>query len=140
MVILLAEDNIADAHLTKDALAETGLHHEFHHVWDGEEAMRFLNKGPGYEDAMRPNIILLDLNMPKKHGFQVIIEIKGDQDLRRIPVIALSNSCSQNDVDDVYQFGGNAYLHKSNSLKIFFEKMKSMVDFWMETAQLPSVP
>jgi CheY-like chemotaxis protein len=139
MTILLVEDNVADATLTREALTEAGVRHELFVVPDGEEATRFLNKASGYEDAPRPSVILLDLNLPKKHGFEVLAEIKADPVLRRIPVVVISNSRSREDINEVYQLRGNSYLGKSADLEEFFATVKSMAGFWMEKAELPSI-
>jgi CheY-like chemotaxis protein len=139
MVILLVEDNASEAKLTQEALRESGVRHELFVVRDGEAATRFLNQGRGYETAPRPNVILLDLNLPGKHGREVLAEIKHDRALRRIPVIVFSNSQATEDVDDVYQLGGNGYVVKSGDLDEFFASVKALVDFWMTRARLPSV-
>lgn len=139
MTILLVEDNVADAKLTREALTEAGVRHELFVVGDGEEATRFLNKGIGYEHAPRPNVILLDLNLPGKHGFEVLAEIKADPVLRRIPVVVISNSHAREDIDKVYQLRGNSYVGKSGDLEEFFASVKSMAEFWLEKAELPSI-
>ena len=138
MTILLVEDNVAEARLTREALTETGVRHELFVVGDGEEATRFLHKSSGYENAPRPHVILLDLNLPRKHGFEVLAEIKADPLLRRIPVVVLSNSQAREDIDEVYRLSGNSYVGKSGDVEEFFATVKSMAEFWMERAELPS--
>ncbi len=138
MVILLVEDNAAEAKLTGEALDDAGVPHELVVVTDGEAATRFLRHETGYETAPRPNLILLDLNLPRKGGCEVLAEIKADPRLCRIPVIVISNSEAPEDIDDVYQHLANGYLVKSGDLDEFFSAVKSMVDFWMRRARLPS--
>lgn len=139
MVILLIEDNASEAKLTREALREAGVQHDLFVVSDGESATRFLKQERGYETVPRPNVILLDLNLPGKHGREVLSEIKHDRSLCRIPVIVFSNSQAAEDVDDVYQLGGNGYVVKSGDLDEFFASVKALVDFWMTRARLPSV-
>ena len=139
MKILLVEDNAAEAKLTREALSEAGVPHELFLVADGEAAMAFLNRDPGYESAPQPNVILLDLNLPRKHGFEVLSEIKADPLLRHIPVIVLSNSQAREDIDKAYQLRGNTYVSKSGDLDEFLATIKSLAEFWMQEAELPTV-
>ena len=139
MVILIVEDNAAEAKLTREALREAGVENEPFVVSDGEEATQFLRNGAGYENVPRPNVILLDLNLPRKHGHEVLSEIKSDPTLCRIPVIVISNSQAIEDIDEVYQLGGNGYLVKSGDLNEYFASVKALVDFWMRKARLPDV-
>lgn len=139
MVILLIEDNASEAKLTREALREAGVQHELFVVSDGECATRFLKQERGYETVPRPNVILLDLNLPGKHGREVLTEIKHDRTLCHIPVIVFSNSQATEDVDAVYQLGGNGYVVKSGDLDEFFASVKALVDFWMTRSRLPSV-
>lgn len=138
MRILLVEDNAAEAKLTREALLEAGVDHELFVVPDGETAARFLNRDSGYENAPQPNFILLDLNLPRKPGFEVLAEIKADPLLRHIPVIVISNSQAREDIDKVYRLRGNTYVCKSGDLEEFFATVKAMAEFWMRKAQLPS--
>ena len=139
MVILLVEDSAAEAELTREALSETGMEHELHVVGDGEAATRFLRNQDGYEHAPKPNVILLDLNLPRKHGREVLSEIKSDTVLCCIPVIVISNSQASEDIDAVYHLGGNGYIVKSGDLDDYFESVKALVDFWLRKARLPTV-
>lgn len=139
MVILLVEDNAAEAKLTREALDDAGMEHELMLVTDGEAATQFLRNEIGYESAPRPDLILLDLNLPRKGGREVLADIKADPKLCRIPVIVISNSDDPEDIDDVYQHLGNGYLVKSGDLDDFFSTIRSMVDFWMRRARLPGV-
>ncbi|MEO8351501.1 MAG: response regulator [Chthoniobacteraceae bacterium] len=133
------EDNAAEAKLTGAALNDAGMSHELMVVTDGEAATRFLRREAGYEGAPRPNLVLLDLNLPRKGGREVLADIKADPKLCRIPVIVISNSEAPEDIDDVYQHLANGYLVKSGDLDEFFSAVRSMVDFWMRRARLPSV-
>ena len=139
MVILLVEDNTGEAKLTREALIEAGVQHELFVVQDGEAATQFLRNEVGYETVPTPNVVLLDLNLPGKHGREVLSEIKNDRMLLHIPVIVISNSQAVEDIDEVYELGGNGYLVKSGDLDEYFAAVKALVDFWMRKAQLPSL-
>jgi chemotaxis family two-component system response regulator Rcp1 len=138
MHVLLVEDNLAEARLTQEALRETGLEHELHIVNDGEQALRFLCRVEPYQEAPKPNIILLDLNLPRKHGFELLRNIKSDTRICSIPVIVISNSSAQEDIDEVYRRRANCYLTKPADLDDLFAMVRSMVDFWFKKAQLPT--
>ncbi|MCB1064059.1 MAG: response regulator [Verrucomicrobiae bacterium] len=138
MRILLVEDNPAEARLTKEALGETGVRHELCLVEDGEKATAFLKKEGGYFEAFRPDLIFLDLNLPRKDGRQVLREVKGDPSLASIPVIVISNSRAPEDIEHVYQLRANCYLVKPPGLEDFFTMMRRVVDFWWLTARLPN--
>lgn len=138
--ILLVEDNPAEARLTMEALGEAGIAHELDHVSDGEAAMAFLRKEEAYINGQRPDMIFLDLNMPRKDGRQVLREIKADLSLASIPVIVITNSQAKEDVDDVYRLRANCYLVKPPDLNEFFSMIQRVVDFWWLTARLPSEP
>ena len=139
MKILLIEDNACEADLTREALREAGISHELFVVEDGEAATDFLRREGVHANAAMPNIVLLDLNLPRKCGREVLAEIKGDRLLCRIPVIVVSNSQAIDDIDAVYQLGGNSYLVKSGDLDEYFVSVKALVEFWMRRARLPSV-
>jgi two-component system, chemotaxis family, response regulator Rcp1 len=139
MVILLVEDDVGEAKLTREALCEAGLEHQLYVVADGEAATRFLRNDAGYEDAPKPNVVLLDLNLPRKHGREVLADIKRDLRLCRVPVIVISNSDAMEDIDEVYQLGGSGYLVKSGDLDEYFASVKAMVEFWMRRSRLPTV-
>jgi DNA-binding response OmpR family regulator len=139
MVVLLVEDNIAEANLTREALLDAGMRGELMVVSDGESATRFLRNGEGYENAPSPNIILLDLNLPRKHGLEVLYEIKRDSTLCHIPVVVISNSDAREDIDSAYELGGNGYIVKSGDLTEYFAAVKALVEFWLCRARLPSV-
>lgn len=131
------EDNPADARLTKEAFQETGISHRLYVVEDGVEAMSFLQRKGGYADAVRPELILLDLNLPKKDGRQVLLEIKSDESLRRIPVVVLTTSVADNDVLRAYESQANAYITKPVDMDRFLEIVNAIDKFWFKLATLP---
>jgi CheY-like chemotaxis protein len=136
--VLLVEDNIADVRLTEEALREAPAPYSLHVVRDGEEAMAFLRHGGSYENMPRPDIILLDLNMPRKGGREVLAEIKGDPDLRRIPVIILTTSADTEDIRQAYDLHANSYLVKPVDLSRFFTVISALEGFWLFAATLPT--
>lgn len=121
-----------------EALGEVGVAHELDLVCDGEAAMAFLRKEEAYVNAQRPDMIFLDLNLPRKDGRQVLWEVKADPSLASIPVIVITNSQAKEDVDRVYRLRANCYLVKPPDLNEFFSMIQRTVDFWWLTAQLPS--
>ncbi len=110
--ILLVEDNPADVYLTKESIKDSEIPHNFYSVGDGDEAMAYLRRANGYVDAVSPDIIMLDLNLPKKTGFEVLAEIKQDPDLSRIPVIILTTSTIEQDVEKAYNLSAGYYMFK----------------------------
>ena len=138
MRILLVEDNPAEARLTQEALGEAGIDHELFLVGDGEAATAYLKRGPGYRDAVRPDLVFLDLNLPRKDGRQVLREVKEDIALASIPIIVITNSSAAEDIDQVYRLKANCYLVKPPDLNEFFSMIRQIVEFWWLTAQLPS--
>ena len=138
MEILLVEDNDGDIRLTKEALREGGrLAHNVSVVRDGVEALAFLRGDASYSDAVRPDIILLDLNLPRKNGKEVLAEIKQDDQLKSIPVIVLTTSKAEQDIVESYNLYANCYVTKPLNLDQFFEAVKSIEDFWLRVANLP---
>ncbi len=135
--LLLVEDSPSDAGLAKVALADSAIRINVHLVQDGEEAMRFLRRGEGYADVPRPDLVLLDLNMPKKDGREVLAEIRGDRNLESIPVIVLTTSAAPEDVARVYKLKANCYVQKPVDLDEFINAIKSLVAFWFTYATLP---
>lgn len=131
--ILLVEDNPGDVRLTVEVLKEARVRSNLHTAQNGEEALAFLRR-PG---ARRPDLILLDLNLPKKDGREVLEEIKLDPDLRRIPVIVLTTSGDKRDILSAYDLHANCYITKPVSLDGFTEVVKSIDDFWLTIAKLP---
>ena len=135
--ILLVEDNPGDADLAREALEGSKLHNALHVVGDGVEAMDFLRRKGKHADAPRPDLILLDLNLPKKDGREVLAEIKGDADLKRIPVVILTISKDEEDILKSYNLHANCYITKPIDLSQFLKVVKSIEDFWLSIVKLP---
>ena len=135
--ILLVEDNPGDVRLTEEALKEGKVINNIHLAKDGVEAMFFLKRGGKYANAARPDIILLDLNLPKKDGREVLIEIKEDEELRRIPVVVLTTSRSEEDIIRTYDYHANCYITKPVDFDQFINVVKSIEDFWLSVVKLP---
>ncbi|MDD5408714.1 MAG: response regulator [Candidatus Omnitrophica bacterium] len=135
--ILLVEDNPADVRLTKEALLEEKLHNSLNVVNDGVEAIAFLRKEGKYSNSARPDLILLDLNLPKKDGREVLKEIKNDDDLKRIPVVVLTVSKAEEDILKTYNLHANCYITKPIDLNQFSKVVKSIKDFWLTIVKLP---
>jgi two-component system, chemotaxis family, response regulator Rcp1 len=138
--ILLVEDSPGDVRLTREALEHAKLANQLHVVDDGEQAMAFVRKEPPYEDAPRPDFILLDLNLPRKDGREVLMEIKQDPDLRRIPVVILTTSASEEDLLRAYDQHVNSYVRKPIDLNRFIEVVRSIDDYWLGVVTLPNNP
>jgi CheY-like chemotaxis protein len=130
--ILLVEDNPADIVLTKEAFKECSNGHNITSVKDGIEAIKFLTKKDHYHNSPTPDIILLDLNLPKKDGRQVLSEIKKDANLQQIPVIILSTSRNENDIYASYELKANCYISKPVELDVFFQIIASINNFWLK--------
>jgi chemotaxis family two-component system response regulator Rcp1 len=135
--ILMVEDNPGDIRLTVEALKEGKVRNNLHTVGDGEEALAFLRRQGPYAEAPRPDLILLDLNLPKKTGQEVLAEIKEDPDLRRIPVVILTVSEAEADILKTYNLHANCYITKPVDLDRFIEVVKSIEDFWLTVVMLP---
>ena len=136
--ILLAEDNEGDARLAKEAMRDSKVINTIHHVPDGVEAMAFLRKEGKYADAPRPDLILLDLNLPRKDGREVLADIKEDEDLKRIPVVILTVSNDEADILKTYNLHANCYITKPIDLAQFIKVVKSIEDFWLTIVKLPN--
>jgi CheY-like chemotaxis protein len=136
--ILLVEDNPGDVRLTREALKEGRLEKNLNVAPDGVEAMSFLRREGDYAGAARPDMILLDLNLPRKSGREVLAEIKGDVELRRIPVVVLSTSGSEEDIIGSYELHANCYVTKPPDFERYLEAVKTIEEFWLCTARLPS--
>ena len=134
--ILLVEDNPGDARLAQEALKDSKMINKLHHVEDGVEAMAFLRKQGRFKGVPRPDLILLDLNLPKKDGREVLKEIKDDENLRRIPVVILTISRDEEDVLRTYNLHANCFITKPIDLNQFM-KVKSIEDFWLSIVRLP---
>jgi len=135
--ILLIEDNPGDVRLTMEAFKEGKVRNALHVAKDGVEALAFLNRGSEYADAPRPDLILLDLNLPKKDGRQVLAEIKADEDLRRIPVVILTTSSAEEDILKTYDLHANCYITKPVDLDQFIKVVRSIEEFWLTIVKLP---
>jgi two-component system, chemotaxis family, response regulator Rcp1 len=136
--ILLVEDNEGDARLAKEAMRDSKIRNTLHHVTDGEEAMAFLRKEGKYAKAPRPDLVLLDLNLPKKDGRQVLAEIKNDDGLKRIPVVILTVSSAEEDILKTYNLHANCYITKPIDLSQFVKVVRSVEDFWLTIVKLPN--
>ncbi|MEI8306307.1 MAG: response regulator [Chloroflexales bacterium] len=136
--ILLIEDNPGDVRLTKEALRESKVSTRMHVVLDGVQAMAFLHREGDYAGVPRPDLILLDLNLPKKSGREVLADIKGDEQFRRIPVVILTTSQAEQDIIETYNLHANAYVNKPVDLDQFIKVVKSIEDFWFEIVRLPN--
>ncbi len=136
--ILLVEDNPSDVMLTQEAFEECDLAHRLSVVGDGEEALEFLRRTGRYTDAPDPDLVLLDLNLPRKDGPELLAEVKNDPELRHIPVIVLSTSESDQDIARAYRLHANCYLTKPIRMDDFLRKIRSVEDFWMTIVRLPS--
>jgi two-component system, chemotaxis family, response regulator Rcp1 len=136
-LILLVEDNAGDVRLTREALREGGIAAELTAVPDGEQALAYLRADGEHADAPRPDLILLDLNLPKKNGLEVLEEVRVDPELRRIPVVMLTTSSSSRDVAACYDRGVNCYVVKPLDLDEFTRLIQAIHSFWFETAELP---
>ena len=135
--ILLVEDNPGDARLTIEAMREAKLHNRIHVVEDGVEAMQFLRHEGRYADAPRPDLILLDLNLPKKDGRAVLAEVKSDPALKCIPVVVLTTSRAEEDVLRAYNLHANCYVTKPVDLPQFMKIVAQIDEFWIHVVTLP---
>ncbi len=137
-IIFLVEDNKADIRLIQEALKTSSLPHQVVTVRDGIDAMAYLRQEGEYADALRPDLILLDLNLPRKDGREVLAEIKADPKLKRIPVVVLTTSKNEDDIYNSYDLHVNCYITKSRNLTQLFQIVKGIEQFWFSTATLPS--
>ena len=135
--ILLVEDNPGDVRLTREALKEAKVYNNMSVVGDGVEAMAFLHKEGKYADEARPDLILLDLNLPKKDGRDVLAEIKESPDLKLIPVVILTTSVDEQDIFRTYDLHANCYINKPVDLEQFIEVAKAIENFWFSIVKLP---
>jgi len=136
--ILLVEDNPGDIRLTREALRDGKIYNNLYVVRDGVEAMAFLRKTDQYTHAPRPDLILLDLNLPRKDGHEVLAEVKTDENLRRIPVVILTTSQAEEDIIKTYDLHVNCYITKPVDLDQFVKIVKSIEDFWLTIVKLPA--
>lgn len=133
----MVEDNPGDVRLMSEALEDVRIDAHLADVDNGFKALRFLRRQEPYQDAFRPDIILMDLNLPGKHGSELLAEIKADSSLRRIPVIVLSSSQSPKDISQCYDLHANCFISKPFSFAEFQDVIRSIENFWLTTARLP---
>jgi CheY-like chemotaxis protein len=135
--ILLVDDSPSDVDLTREALQDTKVHNNLSVVGDGVEALAFLRREGQFADAPHPDLILLDLNLPKKDGREVLAEIKADPTLRRIPVVVLTTSDAERDIIETYNLHANCYVKKPVDLDAFVHVVRSIDNFWLAIVKLP---
>ena len=135
--ILLVEDNPGDVRLTKEALRGARVTNELHVVGDGEEAIAFLNRQGVHEDAPRPDIVLLDLNLPRLDGSEVLAQIKSDPDLAKIPIIVLTSSSAEADIQRAYALHANCFISKPVDFTEFIHAVRGLEGFWLKIVRLP---
>lgn len=136
--ILLVEDSPGDVTLTVEALRDAKVANNLHVARDGEEALRFLRQEGEFAGRPRPDLILLDLNMPRKDGREVLADLKADDELKRIPVVVLTTSQSEDDVAAAYNLSANCYVAKPVDLDQFLGVVRAIDDFWLSLVKLPS--
>jgi len=136
--ILLVDDNPADANLTSEVLATSERPAQVNTVEDGEQALQFLHRTGKYAEATRPDLIILDLNLPRKDGRAVLAEVKADPELNELPVVVFTTSHSPRDIARCYELGANSYVSKPGNLGQFFSAVRSIENFWFGFASLPN--
>ncbi len=136
--ILLVEDNIGDVELTKEALSRGKINNHLHVVHDGECALQFLRKENEFADVPTPDIVLLDLNLPKLSGHEVLKVVKETPELLTIPIIVLTSSSDHSDIRKTYQLHGNSFVTKPVSINDFLEVVRAIEGFWIEIVKLPT--
>jgi two-component system, chemotaxis family, response regulator Rcp1 len=136
--ILLVDDNPADSDLTWLVLARSTRPNHISAVYDGEQAMAFLHRSGKHANAVRPQLVVLDLNLPRKDGRAVLDEVKADPELRKIPVVIFTTSRSGRDIARCYELGANCYVSKPGNLDDFRSVVRSIEDFWFGSASLPN--
>ena len=138
--ILVVEDNPGDVQLIREGFQRLGHAHTLSHVSDGQEALAFLQKRDNFADALTPDLVVLDLSLPGRHGLEVLAELKRDPRLHRIPVVVFSNSSAQADVDKSYELHASSYVTKARNVREFFSSFSALDKYWCEVARLPSHP
>ena len=136
--ILLVEDSPSDAELTRKAFLRQRVDIRLHHVWDGVECLKFLERDDSFRDAPRPDLIVLDLNMPRMDGQEVLRRVKGNDRLSPIPVVVLTTGGEKSDITEAYRSHANAYLIKPVDLERFFSLVGEIRRFWLESVVLPT--
>ena len=139
VTILLVEDEPADIRLTQIALQQAKLANELHVVTDGEQALDFLHRRGAFTDARRPDLVLLDLNLPRVNGYDVLAEIRATDELMTIPVIVLTTSSSQRDIVESYRRHANCFISKPVGVDEFLKVVATIEDFWLTIVKLPHV-
>jgi len=135
--VLLVDDNPADVDLTSDVLARSQRHFHVNAVNDGAEAISFLRQQGKYVEAPLPDLVVLDLNLPRKDGREVLAEVKADPNLAKIPIVIFTTSQASSDISRSYELGANCYLRRPGNLPEFVAVVQSMADFWLGFASLP---
>ena len=136
--ILLVEDNSGDIRLTQEAFKEVNITNQLHVTKDGNDALDFIYQRGEYTDAVRPDIILLDLNLPRKNGDEVLTEIKTDSEVKQIPVVVLTTSAADEDILNSYKLHANAHLSKPVDPDEFIDLIRSFENFWLKLVKLPA--
>jgi CheY-like chemotaxis protein len=136
--ILLVEDNPGDARLTREAFSQGTIRTNMHHARDGEQAIAFLRRQSGFQDAPTPDLVILDLNLPRRGGREVLEDIKADPALRQIPVVVLTSSQAQEDVLNSYRLHANCFITKPGDLDALIRVAQSIEEFWFKLVRLPS--
>lgn len=135
--LLLVDDNPADVGLAREALSRTSHHSAIESVEDGVEALAFLDRRGKYAQALQPDLVILDLSLPKRNGLAVLAAMKAGPQLRHIPVVVFSSSRLSQDITRSYELGASSYVSKPGNLTEFFSAVKSIEDFWCDTASVP---
>ena len=135
--VLLVDDNPADTDLTSEVLAQSKQHFHVNAVSDGADAISFLRRRGKFSQAPAPDLVVLDLNLPRKDGRQVLAEVKADPALSKIPIVIFTSSTAASDITRSYQLGANCYLRKPGNLPDFVAVVQSMANFWLGFASLP---
>lgn len=135
--ILVIEDNAGDILILEEVLEELGYSIQMQVIHDGEEALRYLHREGSFAEAAKPDIILLDMNLPRVNGFDLLENIKTDDDLKRIPIIILSTSKADTDINRSYDLHANCFVTKSGDLEEYMDNIKNIMSFWLSTVQLP---
>jgi len=136
--VLLVDDSVDDVELMKEALKDAKINLSLNEAYDGVQAMDFLKRRNGFERAARPDLVLLDLNMPRKDGREVLAEIKGDPALSDIPVVILTTSKSDEDILATYKLHANCYINKPVDFNEFIKVVRSIENFWLTVVMLPA--
>lgn len=137
LTLLLVEDNDGDVRLIKEAFKESKVLKDFSVVTDGEQALDYLHKRGSYQSSIKPDLIILDLNLPKLSGFDVLADIKSAPQLKKIPVIIFSSSTSDSDILRSYDLKANSYVSKPSDFDAFLEAVRNIEEFWLRTVRLP---